>query len=362
MLFKSGPMSEKTEEPTPRRLRKAREEGDAGVSAFAAQSVGFLVAVAAAPAAVGTLVERASADLRAAIEAAGHRGAVRFDAVELATTVVALALPLLVAAGVAAGVLHLVQSGGVVASKRLTPSLDRLNPIEGARRLFSGARLFSVLRAAVAGVAVGWLAYRGLADHVVDVARVRGPVSLGVVVGAVGGTLAWRAAFVGLALGLIDVLVTRSGWRRRLRMGKDEVKREHKESEGDPQLKAARERARHELLTQATIANVRGASVVVVNPTHLACALRYDEKGGDAAPVVVASGDGELARQIRAAAEAWGVPVVEDVPLAQALAALPIGDVIPEALYEAVAEVLRVVAGDEARRAPAPAPGTPAPG
>ena len=82
-------------------------------------------------------------------------------------------------------------------------------------------------------------------------------------------------------------------------MTKDEVKREHKDAEGDPQHKAARERAYHELLAQATIANVRTASVVVVNPTHLACALRYDEKAGDEAPVVVASGEGDLARGSR---------------------------------------------------------------
>ena len=130
-------------------------------------------------------------------------------------------------------------------------------------------------------------------------------------------------------------------------MSKDEVRREHKEAEGDPQHKAARERAYHELLAQATVANVRTASVVVVNPTHLACALRYDEKEGDEAPVVVASGEGELAARIVREAEAYGVPVVRDVPLARALVELQVGEVIPEALYEAVAEVLREIAGQE---------------
>src|ERR1700722_8880685 len=98
MLFKTGPMSEKTEEPTPRRLRKAREEGDAGVSSFAAQSVGFVVAVAVAPGAVHALIERASGDLQLAMRTAAAHGTVRFDPVDLATTVVALVLPLLVAA------------------------------------------------------------------------------------------------------------------------------------------------------------------------------------------------------------------------------------------------------------------------
>jgi type III secretion protein U len=124
-------------------------------------------------------------------------------------------------------------------------------------------------------------------------------------------------------------------------MSKDEVKREYKESEGDPQIKQARERAHHEMLASAAVGNVRNATVVIVNPTHLATALRYDEQEGDQAPVVVASGEGDLAARIVAAARDFGVPVVRDVPLARALAELSIGDAIPEALYEAVAEILR---------------------
>jgi flagellar biosynthesis protein FlhB len=123
-------------------------------------------------------------------------------------------------------------------------------------------------------------------------------------------------------------------------MTKAEVKREHRESEGDPQLKAARERAHHEMLAAATIANVQRATVVIVNPVHIACALRYEETEDDA-PVVVASGHGDLAAQIVTAARAYGVPVLQDIPLARALVELEVGTAIPEALYEAVAEILR---------------------
>jgi len=340
-------VSDRTEEATPRRLGKAREEGDSGASAYAAQAVAFVVAVAVVPSAVRALAVRTADDLRAAIGPAGSLAreggaSARFDAISLATAVLALCLPLLLAAGVAGAVAHAVQTGGVVASQRLAPKLERLNPVLGARNLFSATRLFAVVRALFAGIVLGWLAVRGLGDHVVDLARLGGRVRwVAPVVAEVAGALAWRAALFGLALGVLDLVVTRGAWLRRLRMTKDEVRREHKDAEGDPQLKAARERAYHELLAQATLANVRTASVVVVNPTHLACALRYDEKGGDEAPVVVASGEGPLAQQILRAAEDYGVPVVRDVPLARALLALRVGDVIPEALYEAVAEVLR---------------------
>jgi flagellar biosynthesis protein FlhB len=311
-------VSDKTEEASPRRLRKAREEGDSGASAYAAQALAFVVAVALVPTAVRALASWAAGALRATIAQAAVHGTARFDAESLATTVVALTFPVLVAAGIAGAVAHVVQTGGAVASARLTPKLERLNPFVGVRNFFSATRLFAVVRALFAGVFVAWLAVRGLGDHLVDLARLGGRLSwVGTVVAEIAGALAWRAALVGLALGVLDLVVTRGAWLRRLRMSKDEVKREHKDAEGDPQQKAARERAYHELMAQATIGNVRTASVVVVNPTHLACALRYDEKEGDEAPVVVASGEGELAQRIVAAATDWGIPVVRDVPLAR---------------------------------------------
>lgn len=351
-------MSDKTEDPTPRRLRKAREEGDSGTSAYAAQSVAFLVAVALVPVAVRALAANAAEDLRTAFDAVRAAGGApdglaaevgRLDAVHLATTFVTLCFPVLLAAGVAGALVHLLQTGGVVASKRLGLKLERLNPVQGMKGLVSGPRLFSVARALFAGTVVCWLAWSGLRDCIADIAALGGRSRLGwtgAVVSEAAGALAWRAGMVGLALAAVDVLVTRAAWLRRLRMSKDEVRREHKDAEGDPQVKAARERAYKELLAQATVANVRTASVVVVNPTHLACALRYDSSGGgegDQAPVVVATGQGDLAARILRAARDGGVPVVRDVPLARALVELPIGDTIPETLYEAVAEILREI-------------------
>jgi type III secretion protein U len=339
-------VSDKTEDPTPRRLRRARAEGDSGVSSNAAQAVAFVVAVAILPVAVRALASQASADLRVAIASAAHPAAselvARFDPQSFGANVLSLVLPALAVVGVAGGIAHVVQTGGTVAAARLAPQLGRINPATGASALLSGARLFSVARAVVASCLVGWLAYADLASRVVDIARVAGrPAWAGAVVADVAGRFAWHAAALGLVLGLADFFVTRRGWLGRLRMTKDEVKREHREAEGDPMVRAARHRAYQELLAQVAIANVRTASVVVVNPTHLACALRYDGKGGDEAPVVVASGEGELAARIAQAAQEWGVPIVRDVPLARALVELGVGDAIPEALYEAVAEILR---------------------
>jgi flagellar biosynthesis protein FlhB len=342
-------MSEKTEDATPKRLRKAREEGDSGSSAFAAQSIAFLVAIVLLPAAIRALVERSASDLRTVLARAPAAG-VTFDASELGGEVLTLALPVLLAAAIAGGVAQVVQTGGIVSTSRLSPKLDKLNVFEGVKNLFSTRRLTAVARALVSGSVVAWLAYRGLRSHLVDVAHLTGRLQyVGVVASEIARTVARDAAIVGVALGALDMLVVRRAWRKRLMMSKDEVKREYKESEGDPQTKAARERAHHEMLASATVGNVKNATVVVVNPTHFATALKYDEKDGDEAPVVVATGEGDLAQRIIAAAHDYGVPVLRDVPLARALAELQVGDAIPEALYEAVAEILREAWAEDER-------------
>jgi len=336
-------VSDKTEQPTPKRLRKAQEEGDSPLSSFASQSVAFLAVVAIAPAAIVALSSEATTQLKSAIAVAAQPSpAVAFDGRTIAMSVAALVAPVLTAAAVATAITSVVQTGGVVATKRLALRLDKLDPIAGFRNLFSTTRLVAVLRAALFGGGVTWIVYRALHAHAADLARSVGRLEhAGAVAAALALDVAKSAAILGLFLAVVDVVVTRRAWTKKLMMTKEEVKREHKESEGDPEQKAARERAHREVLASAMIGNVRNATVVVVNPTHIACALRYDENEGDEAPVVVASGQGELARRIVEAAHQYGVPVLRDVPLARALVELEVGDAIPEVLYEAVAEILR---------------------
>jgi flagellar biosynthesis protein FlhB len=340
-------MSDKTEEPTPKRLRKAREDGDSPLSTFASQAFAFVTAVAIAPAAVTALVSTASRDLRAAIARAAEISPsvhVNLDVAALAGRTIALSLPIIAASATVAAAASLIQTGGVVSLKRVTPDFSKLDVIPGLRQLGSTQRLMSVFRAFVFGAAVAWIVERAIRDHAVSFVHAAGRIEAATGLGALLALdVAKKTAVVGLALAVLDVVVTRRAWFARLRMTKAEVKREHKESEGDPQLKAARERAHHEMLAAVAIANVRHASVVVVNPTHIACALEYEPSEGrdQDAPVVVASGRGDLARRIIDAAHQYGVPVLRDVPLARALAELEVGDEIPEALYEAVAEILR---------------------
>jgi type III secretion protein U len=153
--------------------------------------------------------------------------------------------------------------------------------------------------------------------------------------------LGTRIAAIILVFGAVDLLITRFEWRRGLRMSKDEVKREHRENDGNPEQKAARERAHHEMLASASVTAVKQAKVLVVNPTHIACALRYDEEEGDEAPVLLAHGEGDLAKRMMEAARAYGIPIVRNVAVARMLKTMTIGEEIPETLYEAVAEILK---------------------
>jgi type III secretion protein U len=329
-------VSEKTEEPTPRRLAKAREKGDVAVSGTLSQALGFVVALLVVPGTIAATGAHASTLLRQALGA----GAVADAPAGLATSVVLLVAPLLAAVAGAAALSTVVQTGALFAPARVKPDLGKLDLLAGLRSLVSGQRFWNVGRALVAAIAVAFLAWRALSVHLGDLARgVGSPRGAAEVALHAAKRMGRDAAVVGLFLAIVDVVVVRRALRARLGMTKAEIKREHRESEGDPHWKSARQRAHQEMLAAATVNAVKDATVVIVNPEHLATALRYVE-GEDEAPTIVASGDGDLARRIQEAARAYGIPVIRDVPVARALRELQVGETIPEALYEAVAAIL----------------------
>ena len=332
-------MSDKTERATPKRLAKARREGDSPISAALSQSVGFVAALSV----IGGVLTLATEQSAALLSAALHQPSQPASPTLIARVVVSISLPILGVAAAASAAASLVQTGGAISAKKLAPGLDRLNPFTGLQNLFSWQRVVGVARALLAAAIVSYFALRQLESHAADFAAAIGSARASALLAArVAGNVAWFAAAVGVSLGFVDLLLTRRAWFQRHRMSKDEVKREHREAEGDPALKAARRRAHQEALTGATLGALKTASVVIVNPTHLATALKYDEDE-QLAPSVIAQGQGEMAKLIIEAARAYGVPIVRDVPVARALNELEVGDEIPETLYEAVAEILREI-------------------
>jgi len=338
-------MSDKTEQATPRRLSKARREGDSPVSAALSQSVGFVAALSVVGGVVALATEQAGALLVAALQHPTEPASPS----TIARVVLSISLPIVAVAAAASAAASFVQTGATISAEKLTPSLDRLNPLTGLKNLFSWQRVVGIARAMLAASLVSYFALRQVRSHAADFAASIGNARAAAVLAAsIAGKVAWFAAAVGVSLGLLDLLLTRRAWFQRHRMSKDEIKREHRESEGDPALKAARRRAHQEALTGATLGALKTASVVIVNPTHLATALKYSEEE-ELAPSVIAQGQGEMAKLIIEAARAYGVPIVRDVPIARALNELEIGDEIPEALYEAVAEILREIWQAEAK-------------
>ena len=262
---------DKTEQPTPRRLKRAREQGDSPISGPLVQAAGFVAALALAPSAISAITSR----MQKLVVGALADPTQAFSAASFAAEVLMLSAPVLLAAAVGAAAIGMVQTGGVIALQKLAPDLGRTNPLSGARQLVSWQRALSVLRALLAALIVGYLAVRLLLDRAPEMAETIGnPTAAAALAGALGERLAWFAALVGLSLGGLDLVVTRFSWIRRLMMTRDEVKREFREAEGDPEIKAARRRAHQEMLHQATIAAVRDATLFIINPTHLATALR----------------------------------------------------------------------------------------
>jgi type III secretion protein U len=330
----------RTEQPTPRRLREARRRGevarslDLSAAAALAGGVGGLalfgreLARALAQAIQGAVTAAAAPPLDPASELSRALGLV----LRLSLPVAACAL----AAGALAAAL---QGGPGLFPDALRPRLERLDPVRGLRRLASAAQLGRAALALAKGavlvtIAAAW--WRGAARDLAAMPRATPAAALAAGV-ALLGPLALRLAAALAAIGILDLALERRRVRRGLMMTRDEVRREQREDEGDPERKADRRRLHRGLVDAGP---VERATVVVVNPSHVAVALRH-ERGGEGAPRVVAKGTGRAAARIRSAARRAGVPIVRDVALARALHRLAeVGDEIPEELFDAAAALL----------------------
>jgi flagellar biosynthetic protein FlhB len=240
-------------------------------------------------------------------------------------------------------ILSSVALGGLVFSaKALEPKFSRLNPIAGVGRLFSAQTWVELLKtltkAAVVG-AVGALAIKSFLPDMLGLSNLY--LSEGLADGMqIIATICISIMASLLLIALIDVPWQLFSHAKKLRMSKDELKREHKENEGDPHVKGRIRQQQREAARRRMMSDVPRADVVVTNPTHYAVALHYDQ-AGTGAPVVLAKGRGAIAVKIKELAAQHRIPMLEAPPLARALYAnTEIGDQIPEALYTAVAQVL----------------------
>lgn len=342
---------EKTEKPTEKRLRDARKKGQVSKSQDLTSALMLLTAVVifwlGGKIMATNLLQLTQKGIQTAGSFTGEF--TRERANELLYQAVidmgVILAPLFIFMFIGGVLYNYVQVGSLFAFEGVKPDLNKLNPAEGFKQKFLKSKSYielgkTLLKGIITFVVVGVVLYGEIPNVVKLIEQPAGMVvvylfDLILRIGFYVGIL-----FLGLVVG--DFFLQRFLFMNQMKMSKQEVKQEYKESEGDPLIKWMRKNIHREILAQSSIAAVKTADVVVVNPTHVAVALKYD-KGEMGAPTVVAKGADLLAKEIREIAKKNDVPMMRDIPLARALYEIDIDTEIPEEMYETVAEVLRWV-------------------
>lgn len=356
---------ERTEEPTPKRLQESRDEGQVPRSRELTMTMVMLVGS-------GTLLlsGRWFADRLQVLFATGFRidRASLYDdsfmlrqfAELLGETFLVLG-PLMLALVVTALVAPALLGGWLFSRKAMAPKFSRMDPLKGLKRVFGTQGLMELLKAMgkflVVGVASGFFLWL-IMDRFLSLSRQPVMQAVADSVWLAGLALFMTSATL-IVIAAIDVPFQLASHYKQIRMTKQEVREESKQTEGRPEVKGRIRSLQQEMASRRMMGDVPDADIVITNPTHFAVALRFDAESM-LAPVVVAKGSGLVALAIRRVSEDAGVPLLEAPPLARALyRSVDIGEAIPPQLYVAVAEVLAWVHQVRTRPADAPPPPNP---
>jgi flagellar biosynthetic protein FlhB len=255
--------------------------------------------------------------------------------------------PLLLTVVIAGFLSNYLQIGFIASFETLAPKFDKIDPIKGFQRLFSLRSVVELVKSILKMAVIAMIVWFTLKDELRNLIPLMDDSLMGILVytGKVIFRIMITTCWVLIVLAIMDYLYQRWEYEKGLRMSRQEVKDEYKQSEGDPIVKARIRRIQREIARKRMMASVPRADVVITNPTHLAVAIQYDADRMYA-PVVVAKGAGYVAEKIREIARAHGVPVIENKPVAQLLyKTVDVDRAIPEDLYRAVAEILAYVYG-----------------
>jgi flagellar biosynthetic protein FlhB len=343
-----GGDDDKTEDPTPHRLREAHKRGEVAKSQ---ELNGWLVmaAFAVALAVTGAAIAEALVTVTGTtIRLSGARPAVGVDLyawlVAVITPVGQALLPAAMAVIVIAVVANLAQAGAMVTTEPFGPNFDRMNPGQALKRVFSIQTVYEFAKLTCKLAALGalaWWAYKRL-PAVVESIALSDPRRIGTVLAQAFAT---ASLLVLLPLGLvavIDLAFVRYQHLRKLRMSRRDMKDEHKQHEGDPEIRAKRKRLQRDLLKRSkSKGGAAGADVVITNPTHFAVALRYRPREMRA-PIIVAKGAGLFAARIRRECAAAGVPLISRPELARRMfRECEVGEPISAGMYRELAPIYR---------------------
>ncbi len=347
---------ERTEDPTPRKRKQAREEGQVATSVDLTRALGLLAIYLAWRFAGEGMLRRLTGATERWLRLAGTRQ-MDLDAVLAAYAsllpVMALVLgPVMLAAVIGSVVAASAQTGALVSMKAISPDWSRLNPVNGFKRLFSARGAVTTLKSILKVCAITIVAavvLRGHANDILLMADMQlGPMMA--TMAAIAAEMLVKCMVLLLAIGAADYAFEWWDHEKQLRMTHHELKRDLRETEGDPEINSRRDELRRSVLGQGISEQMPQADVVVTNPTHFAVALRYDA-ADMSAPTVVAKGQRAVAREIIRLGRMYGAEIVQNPPVARSLfKSCELGETVPETLYEVVAEIFAVVYRRRKRR------------
>ncbi|MDQ3126680.1 MAG: flagellar biosynthesis protein FlhB [Pseudomonadota bacterium] len=340
----------KTEEATPRKLADARKKGDVAKSPDVAAALSLTGAAAVVLMTGGWFATSMAEDLLPFIAAphtmiGGLETGAGVEIGAIALWAVAPFLGLVMLATILGGVGgNIAQSGLIFTAEKLKPDWSKVNPLTGFKRIFGPDGLVQFIKTFIKLLAVGFICWLVLKPHLRELENMAAmppalilPLARDLAIALMTSTI----VFLGFTAGA-DFLWQKYRFAERMKMSKEELKEDYKQSEGDPHVKAKLRQIRAQRSRQRMMQNVPKATVIVTNPTHYSVALRYE--AGDVAPVCVAKGVDALALRIREVGREHKVPIVENVPLARALyAAVDIDETIPREHFEAAAKVIGFV-------------------
>jgi flagellar biosynthetic protein FlhB/type III secretion protein U len=343
---------DKTEKPTPKRLKDARKKGNVAKSREVTSTVVLLTWLVIGAFGVSEIGRRLAQSLDRLLDTIGKGWADAGFATVLAgvaaewSQLLLVAVAMLLVPAIAVGLLtEYLQAGPVMSFEKIKPKIENLDPIQGLERMFSIDNLVELVKSVVKTallLAIGWLVVSTLMPQITGVAAHRD------IPAVVLGKVAWEATFLTVVwtVAVFALLAALdAGWQHyrfvhKLRMSRRDIREEHKESEGDPLVKQQRRQAHAEWSQRNAQNAARAATALVVNPTHVAIAIDYDKQACPV-PTVSAKGEDHVARAMREAAEEAGVPIVRNVPLARdMLARADVGEMIPPDLFDVMAEVI----------------------
>ena len=352
---KDGPGGEKTEPATAKKLREAREEGKVAKSKELTAAfdliVLFLVLKIFISLVGGGFIETYQYVYKCipdfvksfAMEASVHEVSVFMQTIFV--MMLKMVAPFFAFGFAIAIIINVLQVGWKVSTKTLKPKGEKFNPINGFKRIFSKDSLFELLKSILKIVIIIYVAYVSIKDKV-DNIFILYDMSLNQAIAFCGDVIintGFKISLVYLVVGMADFIYQKFRFKEDMKMTKQEVKDEYKNTEGNPEIKGRQRQRMREASQRRMMQDVPKADVVITNPTHLAVAIKYDAEVSRA-PVVLAKGEDFLAQKIKEAAKENNIEIVENKPLARMLYAnVEIGEEIPPELYQAVAEILAMV-------------------